>query len=176
MTTIPLSLILNRSAIERLTGVPARKITSFELQFDDLVIVTVKPSRLEPAPKPIILELAQLENQFHEFRRDGGRSLVLLTSRTTGRGTIVHQVEGQGADVYLVEESKTHLACTCEDWHQHATVCKHGWCVLHTLQCDSLLELWQLRSQPEPAPVPVAEMRSSFGREKPKFFRGVSID
>lgn len=175
MSTIPLNLMLNRSAIERITGISARRIVSFELQFDDLIIVEVKPNRVEPAPKIKVLTLAQVEAAFHEYRREAARSLILLSSRTNGRGTIIHQVEGQGGDVYLVEESEMHLACTCEDWHLHQTLCKHGWNVLQTLQCESLAELRRLRRKTA-KPVPVAEMPINAGRPAPKFIRGVSID
>jgi hypothetical protein len=171
MSTLPLSMVLTRAAISRITGVLPRYITSFELEFDDLICVRIKPTRANPQPKPIILNLMQMETEFHRFRQEGGRSLVCMSSRTTGRGTIIHHVEGQGADVYLVEESDTHLACECEDWHQHTTLCKHGWSVLQKFNCRSLLELWQLRKQatkPEPA--------IQFSRPAPKLFGGVPID
>jgi hypothetical protein len=171
MSTLPLSLVLTRAAISRITGVLPRYITSFELEFDDLICVRIKPTRANMKPKPIILSLAQLEAEFHRFRSDGARSLVCMSSRTTSRGTIVHQVEGQGADVYLVEESETHLACVCEDWHLHATVCKHGWAILQTFKCESLTELRQLRRKPAEVTNTIA-----FGRPKPTMFKGVSID
>jgi hypothetical protein len=170
MSNLPLSLVLTRATISRITGVLPRYITSFELEFDDLICVRIKPTRQNMKPKPIILNLAQMEAEFHAFRQAGGRSLVCLSSRTNGRGTIIHQVEGQGADVYLVEESELHLACVCEDWHLHATVCKHGWCVLHSLNCSSLLELRQLRKKTaEPNPI-------QFSRSRGKTFKGICIE
>lgn len=169
MSTIPLQLVLNRSAIERVTGVPARRIARFELQFDDLIIIEVKPSRAEPAPKIKVIRLAQLEAEFHNYRSEAGRSLVLLSSRSQG-STTLYQVEGHGGDLYQVAERSGHLSCPCADYKEHQTICKHGWTVLHTLGYGSLAEL------PQRQPVPVAEMPVNAGRERPTTFRGKPID
>lgn len=176
MFTIPQSLVLNRAAIQRITGIPARRIESFEIEFDDLVCVWIKPSRTDKSPKPVHVSMAELEEEFHRFRRESSKSLVVLSSRPSlaTKGAMIHRVEGHGGDVYLVEESSQHLACNCEDWHQHTTVCKHGWAVLNAYGASSLFELRRDRSETEHEAM--AAIARRYSRPAPKTFKGVAID
>jgi hypothetical protein len=172
MSTIPIKLLVNRSAIERITGVPARRIVSFELQFDDLVIVTVKPSRAEPAPRIKVINMAQLEADFESHRHQAGAELVLLNTIARSNST-VYFVEGNSGNVYQITDRLGSLECECMDWREHQTVCKHGWAVLHSLGHDSL-EAW-IKSRPV-AVQPIEKMPVNAGRVAPTYFRGKSID
>ena len=172
MSTIPVNLLVNRSAIERITGVAARRIVSFELQFDDLVIVTIKPTRAEPVTRIHVINMAQLEADFENHRRQAGAELVLLNTIARSNST-VYFVEGNSGNVYQITDRLGSLECECMDWREHQTVCKHGWAVLHSLGHDSL-EAW-IKSR-RVALLPVEKMPVNAGRVAPTYFKGKSID
>lgn len=172
MINLPLSLVVNRAAIARVTGLKPTQIKEIE-RAGDRVHVTVKRPRKDA--ERITLTLKLLEAAFHQFRKEGGRTLVVLASRQQRDGRVIHVVEGSKAVEYLVEEDHSRLSCTCEDFQAHETLCKHGWAVLWALgvaeTAEPLNELVRLRQQQR-------DIRNTpvVSRPRPQQVRGVSID
>lgn len=178
---IPMSLIVNRSNVERISDIPARKIQKLLISdCGEFVCVFIKPTKSQPEPEPQVVLMSALEQEFHDYRKRSAEGLIVLYTTQKPYG-LCHYVEGQSGTEYTVIECPQLLRCNCEDWQQHETLCKHGWAVLHSLGCSSLLELWALRkrereaaqAQPIAQRIDAASQRS---RPRPTTIRGVSID
>jgi hypothetical protein len=179
MNTIPLSLLVNRAAIARVACIEPRRILEFGQEFDGLVVARIKPTKADPRGA-LVYSMEQMIAEFHRFRRENSRSLVVMGAPVRTMLGLRHRVEGAGADIYFVEERAGRLNCNCEDYHQHETLCKHGWAVLNSLGCNSLLELQAMRQKEAKAarissewPGAVAPLAS---RSKPKTYKGVAIE
>lgn len=115
---IPAHLIFNKSAIARLLRIPPSHIESFDLVGDTIQITT----RSQQAT----LTTKQLDDEFHRYRMEQGASLEAWHVKKTHWGELWSV---QGSEIYQVEAVGDRYHCTCEDWHQHRTRCKHGWAV-----------------------------------------------
>lgn len=153
-------LLFSKAAAARILGCAAKLVNEIR-EFAYTVWVWVKGKRPRFVSKSAFLD------EFERYRRDAGRLLHVLSTRSSYFGT-VYQVTGSGAGemVYAVEFNGARLACCCEDWHQHEGLCKHGWAVLHHHQLTSAAQL---------ATVPV-RVQPEHLRRRPETVRGVAID
>jgi hypothetical protein len=172
MSNLPLSLIANRANVARVTGLKPQHVKEIQVKGDRASVLIKRPRQ---EPELITLKLELLEAAFHVFRKEGGRSLVVLASQQQPDGRVLHLVEGTLATNYYVEENHSRLTCTCEDFQTHETLCKHGWAVLWMLGIaehpQPLAELVHLRQRER-------DIHSAAVAPRPraKQVRGLSID
>lgn len=121
--TLPHELVFNKSAIARLMRLRPSQIINFQVNLSDECLVST-------ADGLTIFTREQMEEEFHRYRMESGSLLdgAINHIGETHYGDL-WAVEGSRGDVYKVEIVDDHYRCTCGDWHQHGTRCKHGWAV-----------------------------------------------
>jgi len=133
------SLHVNASAIKRILNLPQSRAIEIRYVGSDLVVVWEKSIGQE-----VIITRMQFEREFERFRRQGAKECVAQPLKSTPYGESF-EVVGKNGDLYQVEISERGIACTCEDWHQHRSTCKHGYAVLDLLGLTSLTQYQQAR-------------------------------
>lgn len=129
---LPHHLVFNQAAIARILRVPPRQINNWQCNLSNEVLVSLKDGG------SAILKPAQMEEEFHRYRMKSGSDLEAYHA---GQGYYGDRwdVRGSKGDIYQVEIVGDHYRCTCEDWHQHQTRCKHGWAVHFTIEATRKL-------------------------------------
>lgn len=124
---LPYNLVFNKSAIARLLRVPPSTIADFAV-LDSITNVFLKAAPGSSRGTVATVKNSGLEHEFHRFRMDAGAD---LEAHLVGDGHFGERwdVPGSKGDTYKVEVAENEYRCTCEDWHQHQTKCKHGWAV-----------------------------------------------
>ena len=130
--SLPRNLVYSKAAAARILGVSVGRIVEIRV-YDRAVWTLIKGRR------PQFMSKRKFEKEFIDFRREAGKLLNVLGMSRSRFGT-VWTVEGRG-DCYQVELNGDRLNCNCEDFHQHEEVCKHGWAVLHSRECNTIAEL-----------------------------------
>lgn len=158
---LPQRLVYNAAAVRRIFNLPSSAVVEVRI-YDRAAWVWIKGQR------PRFVSHKVFINHFHEFRKQSGQSLSaqFITSTT-------HFGDRWAVNSYSVELNG-HVACTCEDQHQHEQPCKHVWAVFHQVGASNLAEyhlrrqLSQRTQQIENAPLAA--------RGRGETIRGISID
>ena len=123
---------VNAAAAKRILGLPqSRKI---EIQVSDQSVAITHRDRT--GTHTAHLTLSDFDREFTRYRQEGAKECI-ATPHKRGTWGEMYAVAGSNGEIYYVEAGDTHLACTCEDWHQHEETCKHGWAVLQLVGASS---------------------------------------
>lgn len=132
---------INASAAKRILGLPqSRKIEFAYIGSECIVIKDVKSGAEYSVTR------AQFAAEFSRYRQEGAKECIATPHKRGGWGEM-YAVVGTRGDVYYVEASDRALSCTCEDWHQHESICKHGHAVLNLLGLSSFEQYQQARAK-----------------------------
>jgi hypothetical protein len=125
LSTLPRSLVVNKSAVCRILKCIPSHILDLAEQGDTVSVRLIRAAAKQHGQQ-VEISLTDLETEFHRFRMESGSS---IEAHYLGEGHYGHRwdVRGSRGDLYQVEQVGDHYRCTCEDWHQHGTRCKHGW-------------------------------------------------
>lgn len=154
---------VNASAAKRILGLPqSRKI---EISVEATAIRISYRDR--QSAKTATLTPDQFAAEFERSRRESAKECI-ATPHKRGPWGELFKVVGSAGEVYYVEASDRALACTCEDWHQHESICKHGYAVLALVGCTSLEAYQQARAIAFPRPV--------HSTNRPAQIKGISVE
>jgi SWIM zinc finger len=155
------NLFVNASAAKRILGLPASRKIEFRYVGDRTVIVW------EKTLGEVSLDREEFEQHFVEFRRQGAKECIATPHRKT-QDAEIFQVTGTNGTPYYVECNSEAIACTCEDWQVHESICKHGWAVLSLLGLSDFEGYVQARSK-------IVPFVPEYHRPA-EMLRGISID
>lgn len=165
-------LFCNAAAAKRILGLPAsRKITIAAT--NEGATVTYADRKGEHTAT---ITRCQFEYEFERVRREGAWECIARPVASTRYGD-KYEVTGAKGDLYFVEVNSEAIACSCEDWHQHETICKHGYAVLSLYSIANLDVYFAARKL---AAAYVADERRESAplrsREQSARVRGISIE
>lgn len=120
-TRIPESLLINKSAISRITSIPVNQI----IQIKNSSRINGKVKVVLKDGKEIILTIKELKDEFHRYRMNGAK---LLEARPISKN--LWNVKGK-TNTYRVEVlGSNRYRCECKDHQNHGNYCKHIWAVI----------------------------------------------
>ncbi len=148
-------LYINAAAAKRILGLPAsRKIEFLDVRNDRLTVQWKDREGLHQ----VVLVNAQFEAEFQRVRREGAKECLARPLDRSKFGER-YEVTGTQGDLYFVETSDRAIACTCQDWFQHETICKHGYAVLSLLGLATFEQLQVARRKVVYADIPRRESK-----------------
>lgn len=154
-------LHINASAAKRILGLPqSRKISFIHIGQAAIVVQDLKTLQEHTITR------AMFEQEFIRYRQEGAKECI-ATPHKRGPWGEMFAVVGTRGETYYVEASDRALSCTCEDWHQHEEICKHGYAVLNLVGASTLETYLQARKKVTFIPE---------YRRRPESIRGVSIE
>jgi hypothetical protein len=161
LSQLPQRLVYNAAAVRRIFNLAASAVVEVRI-YHNAAWVHIKGQR------PRFVSHKVFINHFHEFRKQSGKNLgaeYLGTHPRYGDRWVVNS--------YTIELNG-HVACTCEDQHQHEQACKHVWAVFHQVGASNLAE-YHLRQQLSQRAQQIANAPLA-ARGRGETIRGISID
>jgi hypothetical protein len=113
-TRIPESLLINKSAISRITSIPVNQIIQIKTsRINGKVVVLLKDGE-------VVLTIKELKDEFHRYRREAGSK---LKARRISENL-------WNVNDYRIEVLGKRYKCECKDHQNHGNYCKHIWAVI----------------------------------------------
>lgn len=130
-------LFVNAAAAKRILDIPASKKIEIAATNDGATVTYTDKQGTHTRD----ISRAEFEYEFERVRREGAKECI---ARLVGRDRYGDRFEVTGAtgDLYFVEVNSEAIACSCEDWHQHQSVCKHGYAVLSFFSLSTNLDAY----------------------------------